>query len=173
VHFAAIANCSSVANLVQAAAQGNTPGAGFLTGSLAFMSATFAQARPYNCVLRLSVISARLHSLSFTSHDMSSFHITPKRGGWSADRRTLYFLCRACDARPPRSRGDRDPSRRSTVAISGCGPTLRPPGSGTGAAATVPRQALCLAVGVRSLPAVRFAPRPRDATPGSVLQDRF
>jgi len=23
------------------------------------------------------------------------------------------------------------------------------------------------------LPAVRFAPRPRDATPGSVLQDRF
>src|SRR6476661_5802554 len=30
VHFAAIANCSSVAKLVQPAAQGNTPGAGFL-----------------------------------------------------------------------------------------------------------------------------------------------
>src|SRR3954467_2353016 len=30
VHFAAIANCSSVAKLVQPVAQGNTPGAGFL-----------------------------------------------------------------------------------------------------------------------------------------------
>ena len=34
------------------------------------------------------------------------------------------------------SRGDRDLSRRSTVAVFGCGPTKPAPGSGTGAAAT-------------------------------------
>jgi len=34
------------------------------------------------------------------------------------------------------SRGDRDLSRRSTVAVFGCGPTKSAPGSGTGAAAT-------------------------------------
>src|SRR6185436_19789896 len=42
--------------------------------------------------------------------------VPPMRGGWSADSLTLNFG-RACDARPPLSRGDREPSRRSTVAI--------------------------------------------------------
>ena len=57
------------------------------------------------------------------------------RGGWSADRRTLSF-CRACEARRPRLRGadlsrcDRDPSRRSTVAIFGRGPMLPSPAVG-------------------------------------------
>jgi hypothetical protein len=57
------------------------------------------------------------------------------RGGWSADRRTLSF-CRACEARRPRFRGadlsrcDRDPSRRSTVAIFGRGPMVPPPAVG-------------------------------------------
>ena len=57
------------------------------------------------------------------------------RGGWSADRRTLSF-CRACEARRPRFRGadlsrcDRDPSRRSTVAIFGRGPLLPSPAVG-------------------------------------------
>jgi hypothetical protein len=65
----------------------------------------------------------------------SSNSVPPMRGGWSADSLTLNFG-RACDARPPLSRGDREPSRRSTVAIFGCGPTNTAPGSGTGAATT-------------------------------------
>ena len=57
------------------------------------------------------------------------------------------------------SRGDRDPSRRSTVAVFGCGPTKPAPGSGTGAAATA--RATPSRPGGRGpdLPALRFAPQ--------------
>jgi hypothetical protein len=48
------------------------------------------------------------------------------------------------------SRGDRDLSRRSTVAVFGCGPTKPAPGSGTGAAATARATPKGLAVGVRT-----------------------
>ena len=99
--------------------------------------------------------------------------IPPMRGGWSADRRTLFFG-RACEARPAASRGDRDPSRRSTVAVFGCGPTKPAPGSGTGAAQRLPAPSRNgLTVGVRT--SLRCGSRRglRDATPCSVLQDRF
>ena len=56
------------------------------------------------------------------------------------------------------SRGDRDLSRRSTVAVFGCGPTKPAPGSGTGAAATARASRKGPAVGVRtSRVAVRAA----------------
>jgi hypothetical protein len=48
----------------------------------------------------------------------------------SADRRTRLLLSRVRGA-TTESRCDRDPSRRSTVAIFGRGPTLLAPGSGT------------------------------------------
>ena len=83
VHFAAIANCSSVAKLVQAAAQGNTPGAGFLAAQASFISARSS--------LHPSALSSLLALCSF------SFTSAPNEGWWSADRRTLSFG-RACEA---------------------------------------------------------------------------
>src|SRR6478609_3073208 len=68
------------------------------------------------------------------------------------------------------SRGDRDPSRRSTVAVFGCGPTLASLGSGTPEPLRLPRQALKPGGRGPNLPAVRFAPQARDATPGSVFR---
>jgi hypothetical protein len=61
-----------------------------------------------------------------------SFASPRTRGGWSADRRTLWF-CRACEARLRAlrrglSRSERDLSRRSTVAIFDRGPMPPPPG---------------------------------------------
>ena len=53
----------------------------------------------------------------------------PMRGGWSADRPHSSFRSRLRRA-TPLSRGDRDLSRRSTVAVFGCGPTKPAPGSG-------------------------------------------
>ena len=66
-------------------------------------------------------------------------------------------------------RCDRDPSRRSTVAIFGRGPAPPSPAVAPEPTATCPRQAI--APGGRSPgpPAVRFAPPPRDATPRSAL----
>jgi hypothetical protein len=56
--------------------------------------------------------------------------------GWM-ERRQAHSLTRSrLRSATTRSRGDRDLSRRSTVAIFGCGPTKPAPGSGTGAAAT-------------------------------------
>jgi hypothetical protein len=61
--------------------------------------------------------------------------LTPDEG-WM-ERRQAHSLTSVAPAkRDPLSRGDRDLSRRSTVAIFGCGPTKPAPGSGTGAAAT-------------------------------------
>jgi len=53
------------------------------------------------------------------------------------ERRQAHSLTSVAPAtRDPLSRGDRNLSRRSTVAVFGCGPTKPAPGSGTGAAAT-------------------------------------
>jgi hypothetical protein len=71
------------------------------------------------------------------------------------------------------SRCDRDPFRRSTVALSSCGPTLPFRQWDTGSGSDCPRQAMNDWRSGSEPPAVRFAPQPRDATPGSVLQDRF
>jgi len=89
------------------------------------------------------------------------------------------------------SRGDRDLSRRSTVAVFGCGPTKPAPGSGTGAAATARATPKGLAVGVRTSrrcgsrrsvgrhsPLRLSGPSPEDAPPWArmgifVLQIRY
>jgi hypothetical protein len=71
------------------------------------------------------------------------------------------------------SRCDRDPFRRSTVALSSCGPTLPFRQWDTGSGSDCPHQAMNARRSGSKPPAVRFAPQPRDATPGSVLQDRF
>ena len=66
------------------------------------------------------------------------------------------------------SRCDRDPFRRSTVALSSCGPTLPFRQWDTGSGSDCPRQAMNAWRSGSEPPAVRFAPQPRDATPGSV-----
>jgi hypothetical protein len=100
------------------------------------------------------------------------------RGRWSADRRTLGLLSRVRGATPALvrrgpSRCDRDPFRRSTVALSSCGPTRPSRQWNTGGGSDCPRQAVNAWRSGSGPPAVRFAPQPRDATPCSVLQDRF
>ena len=82
----------------------------------------------------------------------------PPDEGWM-ERRQAHSLTSVAPAkRDPLSRGDRDLSRRSTVAVFGCGPTKPAPGSGTGAAATARASRKGLAVGVRtSRVAVRAA----------------
>jgi hypothetical protein len=66
------------------------------------------------------------------------------------------------------SRCDRDPFRRSTVALSSCGPTPPFRQWDTGSGSDCPRQAMNAWRSGSEPPAVRFAPQPRDATPGSV-----
>ena len=100
------------------------------------------------------------------------------RGGWSADKRTLGLLSRLRGATPALvrrgpSRCDRDPFRRSTVALSSHGPTLPSPAVEHGTCSDCPRQAVNAWRSGSGPPAVRFAPQPRDAAPCSVFQDRF
>ena len=66
------------------------------------------------------------------------------------------------------SRCDRDPFRRSTVALFSCGPTLPFRQWDTGSGSDCPRQAMNAWRSGSEPPAERFAPQPRDATPGSV-----
>ena len=112
----AIANCSRVAKLVQPAAQGNTPDAGFLARGSLPRPAVLHPAAP--CGVRV---------VPFFSNS------APKEG--VAERRQAHssLLCRACEARRPRERNagrpvaTGTPSRRSVVAIFGRGPVLPPP----------------------------------------------
>ena len=98
----------------------------------------------------------------------------PMRGGWSADRRTHSIRSRLRRA-TTLSRGDRDLSRRSTVAISDADPRSPAPGSGTGAASDCPRPALMPGGRGPDLPVPRFAPQrgtPLPAPPsGSSPED--
>jgi hypothetical protein len=61
--------------------------------------------------------------------------------GWMERRQTHSFFRSRLRRATTLSRGDRDLSRRSTVAVFGCGPTKPAPGSGTGARSDCPRQA--------------------------------
>src|SRR3954469_15475354 len=66
-------------------------------------------------------------------------------------RQAALILSVAPATRDPLSRGDRDLSRRSTVAVFGCGPTKPAPGSGTPEPpATARATPSGLAVGVRT-----------------------
>ena len=56
--------------------------------------------------------------------------------GWMERRQAHSFFRSRLRRATTLSRGDRDLSRRSTVAVFGCGPTKPAPGSGTGAEAT-------------------------------------
>jgi hypothetical protein len=60
----------------------------------------------------------------------------PPDEGWMERRQAHSFFRSRLRRATTLSRGDRDLSRRSTVAVFGCGPTKPAPGSGTGAAAT-------------------------------------
>jgi hypothetical protein len=100
----------------------------------------------------------------------------PEEGEWSADRRTL-LLCRACEARRS-ALVIRGPSRCNRDALSALHrgdfrPETRAArsGSGTGGRQQLVRSR-AMRPGGRGLepPAVRFAPPPRDATPGSVCR---
>ena len=66
----------------------------------------------------------------------------PPDEGWMERRQAHSFFRSRLRRATTLSRGDRDPSRRSTVAVFGCGPTKPAPGSGTGAASDCPRQAI-------------------------------
>ena len=80
--------------------------------------------------------------------------------GWMERRQAHSFFRSRLRRATTLSRVDRDLSRRSTVAIFGCGPTKPAPGSGTGAAATA-RAAIRLGGRGPDLPSVRFAPQSR------------
>ena len=98
--------------------------------------------------------------------------LTPDEG-WM-ERRQAHSLTSVAPAkRDPLSRGDRDLSRRSTVAVFGCGPTLASPGSGTPEPQRLPAPR-------HEMPGGRGPDLPRcvraaawDATPCSVFQDRL
>ena len=120
--------------------------------------------------------SGSLFSLSplVFEQQYSSFHITPDEG-WMERRQahSFFLLSRVRGATPALvrrgpSRCDRDPFRRSTVALSSCGPTLPFRQWDTGSGSDCPRQAMNARRSGSEPPAVRFAPQPRDATPGSV-----
>ena len=97
-----------------------------------------------------------------------------------AERRQAHsslLFGRACEARPPRlcgaapSRCERDPSRRSTVAIFGRGSTPPSPAVGHRSRQRIVRaRPRGLADGIPDLPGLRFAPPPRDATPRSACR---
>ena len=97
----------------------------------------------------------------------------PPDEGWMERRQAHSFFRSRLRRATTLSRGDRDLSRRSTVAIFGCGPTKSAPGSGTGAAATARAKPLMPGGRGPDLPTLRFAPQSWDATPRSAFQDRL
>src|SRR3954471_3597391 len=124
--------------------------------------------------LKMSNRHQALSSLFLFEQQCSSFHITPNEG-WMERRQahSFFLLSRVRGATPALvrrgpSRCDRDPFRRSTVALSSCGPTLPFRQWDTGSGSDCPRHAIRLGGRGPDLPTGRFAPQPRDATPGSV-----
>ena len=131
VHFAAIANCSSVAKLVQPAAQGNTPGAAFLAEFvLRWLHAWLcfwlclharlcrahaeAQIRISRCEAAIQLSFFKRNSPPWSSNSSSQsrgalrrprrvtlVRIDPERGGGWSADRRTLSFGRACAARPP------------------------------------------------------------------------
>jgi hypothetical protein len=88
----------------------------------------------------------------------------PPDEGWMERRQAALILSVAPATRDPLSRGDRDLSRRSTVAVFGCGPTKPAPGSGTPEPQRLPApRRNGLAVGVRT--SLRCGSRRKRGTP--------
>ena len=88
----------------------------------------------------------------------------PPDEGWMERRQAALILSVAPATRDPLSRGDRDLSRRSTVAVFGCGPTKPAPGSGTPEPQRLPApRHNGLAVGVRT--SLRCGSRRKRGTP--------
>ena len=96
----------------------------------------------------------------------------PPDEGWMERRQTHSFFRSRLRRATTLSRGDRDLSRRSTVAVFGCGPTLASLGRGTGAAATARAKRKAWRSGAGP-PCVAVRAATGDATPCSVLQDRL
>ena len=105
---------------------------------------------------RADARSRHAHSLTSCRRD-SSNSVPPMRGDGAPTGALILSVAPA--TRDPLSRGDRDLSRRSTVAVFGCGPTKPAPGSGTGACSDCPRQAVKPGGRGPDLPALRFAPQ--------------
>ena len=115
-----------------------------------------------------------LRRIVFSVPVIASSRIAPTEG-WMERRQahSFFLLSRVRGATPALvrrgpSRCDRDPFRRSTVALSSCGPTLPFRQWDTGSGSDCPRQAMNAWRSGSEPPAIRFAPQPRDATPGSV-----
>src|SRR3954466_13176850 len=94
VHFAAIANCSSVAKLVQPAAQGNTPGAGFLAGK---PCVHFGDVRARRRTTRAFPYrdcqpAIRPSLLSFSSNNNVLPFTSPPNEGWMERRQAHSFF---------------------------------------------------------------------------------
>ena len=102
----------------------------------------------------------------------SSNSVPPMRGGWSADRRTLSFG-RACDARPPCPGATGTSLGAPPWRFSDADPRSRLPAVEPEPQRLPAPSHQCLAVGVRTSRALRFAPQPQDATPRSAFQDRL
>ncbi len=100
----------------------------------------------------------------------SSNSVPPMRGDGAPTGALVLSVAPA--KRDPLSRYDRDLSRRSTVAIFGCGPTKSAPGSGT-EPQRLPAPSINAWRSGSGPPCVAVRAAARDATPCSVLQDRF
>jgi hypothetical protein len=160
---------------------GKHPRRGFLAGRPLRSFRRCLRASSNHSRFSISRCQTAIGSLLFILFEQqcSSFHITPNEG-WMERRQahSFFLLSRVRGATPALvrrgpSRCDRDPFRRSTVALSSCGPTLPFRQWDTGSGSDCPRQAMNAWRSGTEPPAVRFAPQPRDATPGSVFQDRF
>jgi hypothetical protein len=86
-------------------------------------------------------VRRRAHGALATAAVATAAIPSPRRGVMER-RQAALVLSVAPATRDPLSRGDQHPSRRSTVAVFGCGPTKPAPGSGTGAASDCPRHAI-------------------------------
>ena len=105
-------------------------------------------------------------------HVMRVSHLLPSRQqqfrppdeGWMERRQAHSFFRSRLRRATTLSRGDRDLSRRSTVAVFGCGPTKPAPGSGTPEPQRLPApRRNGLAVGVRT--SLRCGSRRKRGTP--------
>jgi hypothetical protein len=90
--------------------------------------------------------------------------------GWMERRQAHSFFLSRVRGATNTSRGDRDPSRRSTVAIFGRGPTLCSPAVGHRSRSDCPHQAVKSWRSGSGPPGLRIRAAARDATPRSIFR---
>jgi hypothetical protein len=98
-------------------------------------------------------------------------HVRTDPGEGAVERRQAHSFFRSrVRGATTLSRGDRDLSRRSTVAVFGCGPTKPAPGSGTPEPQRLPAPAVNAWRSGSGPPALRFRAAAWDATPRSAFR---